>query len=229
MKHTFGEIIVLSLGGSVICPDDINSRFIREFKYLVERFVKKGIKFVITPGGGGVCRVYQKAAGEVTRVTDDDKDWIGIHATRLNAALIRTTFRKIANPVVLDSRGKIKKLTYPVTVAAGWRPGWSTDYVAAALAHDFRAKEMVNIGKPAFVYDKNPDTHKNAKPIYEMTWKEYRTKAPKKWSPGLHAPVDPVAAKLCEKSAIAMFVVGPDLKNLSCLLEGKEFEGTYIQ
>ena len=44
----------------------------------------------------------------MSRVTDEDKDWIGIHATRLNAHLLRTIFRDVADPVVIDIRGKSK-------------------------------------------------------------------------------------------------------------------------
>ena len=88
-------------------------------------------------------------------MTDEDKDWIGIHATRLNAHLLRTIFRDVADPVVIDIRGKIKKLRAPMTIASGWRPGWSTDYVAMRIAADFGVHEAVIAGKPAHVYNKD--------------------------------------------------------------------------
>ncbi|MBI2888697.1 MAG: UMP kinase [Candidatus Liptonbacteria bacterium] len=229
MKHAFGKTVVISLGGSVVCPDGVNAKFVEGFKRLVEGCSKKGIKFLLIVGGGGVCRVYQRAAKGLGKVTDADGDWIGIYATRLNATLIRAVFGKRAAPELIEKRGQVKKLSHPVTVGAGWRPGWSTDFVTTALAHDFGAKEVINIGKPPFVYDKNPDEHKDAAPIREMQWKEYCAKMPKKWSPGLHAPVDPVAARFCAKNGIMMFVVGADLKNLTSLLEGEEFEGTVIR
>ncbi len=247
MRHTFGKTIVVSLGGSVVAPDGVNAKFVGEFKRLVEGFArpvrsregaqrasashgaKKGTKFLLIVGGGGVCRVYQRAAKELGKVTDADGDWIGIYATRLNATLIRAVFGRLAAPELIERRGQVEKLTSPVTVGGGWQPGWSTDFVATSLAHDFGAKEVINIGKPAFVYDKNPDAHKDAKPILEMSWRKYRAQMPKKWTPGFHAPVDPVAAKFCEKHGITMFVVGADLKNLARLLKGEEFEGTIIR
>ncbi|MBI2623808.1 MAG: UMP kinase [Candidatus Liptonbacteria bacterium] len=229
MRHSFGKTIVISLGGSVAFPDGINSRFLLEFRNVIEGFVKQGKKFVIVVGGGGICRVYQRAAAEIAPITDDDKDWIGIYATRFNASLVRSIFGARAHPLLIQEPRKMKKLSHPVTFAGGWKPGWSTDFMATMLAADFGAKEVINIGKPRFVYDKNPDAHQGAKPFRELRWKEYRAQMPKKWTPGFHAPVDPVAAKFCEKHNMKMFVVGANLKNLASLLKGEEFEGTIIQ
>jgi uridylate kinase len=229
MRHAFGKKIVIALGGSIMYPEGIDSRFIREFKLFIEKFTKQGVQFLIVVGGGRVARVYQEAAEDVGTLTDDDKDWLGIHATRMNAHLIRTVFRDIANPVVIDHRGKIKKLTHPVTVSGGWHPGWSTDYVATALAEDFKVPEVVIVGKPDHVYDHDPSKHKNAKPLPELTWEEYRKLIPSKWTPGFHSPVDPIAAELGEKTGVkAIIVNGKDLKNIEALLKGKEFKGTII-
>ena len=113
MKHPFSKTIIIALGGSILYPEAIDTKFIRQFAVYVRRFIKKGRRFIIVIGGGKAARDYQKAAGEITEVTDEDKDWIGIHATRLNAQLLRTVFVDIADPVVLDSRYKMKKLKYP--------------------------------------------------------------------------------------------------------------------
>ena len=229
MRHQFGKTVVIALGGSIMYPDAIDASFIKDFKSFIEKFTKQGMRFVIVVGGGRVARVYQEAAMAVGSITDEDKDWLGIHATRMNAHLIRTVFRKIANPVVIDSRGRVKKLAHPVTVGGGWQPGWSTDYVATALAQDFEISEVVIVGKPDFVYDKDPHKFRDAKPLPELSWKEYRKLIPGKWTPGFHSPVDPVAAKLGEKADIkAIIVNGKDLKNIEALLKGKDFKGTLI-
>lgn len=229
MKYKFGKTIVIALGGSIMYPEHIDSRFIRDFKSFIERQVKQGRKFVLVVGGGKVARFYQTAAEEVGSIDNEDKDWLGIHATRMNAHLIRTVFKRIANPVVIDARGKVKKLNYAITVSSGWRPGWSTDFVAAALAEDFRVPEVVVVGKPDHVYDQDPGRHPEARPFEAMSWREYRKLIPAKWIPGFHAPVDPIAAKLGEKKGIkAIVVAGKDLKNLEALLKGREFKGTII-
>ena len=180
-------------------------------------------------GGGRPARILQEAASLLTKVSDVDKDWIGIHATRLNAQLLGSLFRDVSDPVIFDCRHKSNKLKYPITVASGWRPGWSTDYVSVALAYDFKVPEVIVAGKPAYVYAEDPTRKKNAKHFDKLSWKEYRKLVPKKWVPGFHAPVDPVAARLGEKEKVKTIIInGKDLKNFGNLLSGKNFQGTII-
>lgn len=232
------KTIVIALGGSIVYPasDGIDAAFLKKFRQFILKFVRCGRRFVIVVGGGQAARLFQVAAHRVGRVADEDKDWLGIHATRLNAHLLRTIFRDVADPVVVDTRHKIKTLKYPVTVASGWHPGWSTDYVAAVLAYDFRVGEFIVAGKPAYVYDKDPHLFAGrqastpAKALREITWKEYRRLIPRKWKPGLHSPVDPVAAEFSARHGLrAVILNGKDLKNLEALLNNKPFRGTIIR
>lgn len=229
MRYKFNDTVVVALGGSIVHPDGIDIAFLKKFKKFILPFVKKGTKFVLVLGGGTLSRRFQEAAEKVTKVTDEDKDWIGIHATRLNAHLLRTVFRDVADPVVMDERGKIEKLRHPVTIASGWRPGWSTDYVAMRIAADLGAGEAVIAGKPAYVYSKDPSKFKNAKRFDSIDWAAYRKLVPAKWKPGLHAPVDPVGAKLgADERVKAIIIDGRDMANFRALLNGKEFKGTII-
>lgn len=230
MKHSFGKTVVIALGGSIIYPEGIDSRFLKQFKNFIEGFINKGTRFVLVVGGGKVSRIYQAAAAKVVPLTDEDKDWLGIHATRSNAHLIRAIFREVADPVIIDSQKKIKKLKYPVTVASGWRPGWSTDYVAIAIAHKLGAGEVIIAGRPDAVYEKNPDRHVKMKRISCLNWNSYRALIPNEWKPGLHAPVDPVAARFAEKNGIKVIIIGGRrLKNLGRLLRRENFQGTIIE
>lgn len=229
MNHTFGKTIVVALGGSIVHPNEIDTAFLKDFKKFLAPFLKRGMKFVFVVGGGRLSRRFQEAAEKVAKVTDEDKDWIGIHATRLNAHLLRTIFRDVADPVVMDIRGKIKKLKYPVTIASGWRPGWSTDYVAIRIAADFGVHETIIAGKPSHVYDKDYTEHEDAKPFDSLSWEAYSMLIPRKWTPGLHAPVDPVGAALGKKEKVqAIIIDGGNLKNFANLLNGKRFQGTII-
>src|SRR3989344_3503136 len=229
MKINLGKLVVIALGGSVMYPDQIDSGFLKLVKALILKNVKQEKRFVIVSGGGRVSRVYQEAASKITRVNDEDKDWLGIHATRVNAHLLRTIFREVADPIVMDSRGKIKEIKYPVTIVSGWRPGWSTDYVSIACAADFGASHVVIAGKPSHVFDKDFVKHADAKPFVSLTWREYRRLIPSKWRPGFHSPVDPIGARLAEKESISAVIInGKDLKNFGNLLNGKEFIGTVI-
>src|SRR3989338_5739723 len=146
MRYSFGRTIVIALGGSVVYPETINYQFLKSFRQFILKRLNHS-RFIIVVGGGRVSRVYQEAAGKVIGVSDEDKDWLGIHATRMNAHLLRTVFQDVADPVVIDAWDKGKQLCYPVTVASGWMPGWSTDYIAVVLARPFRLPEVVISGK----------------------------------------------------------------------------------
>lgn len=231
---------VIHLGGSVVVPhisDDggINVEFLKTFLVFLKKQIKKGRKFVIVVGGGKTARVYQKSAAEIVPISEWDLDWIGIHATRLNAHLMRTIFEKEAYPVVIDHDPleeeveSMKASNRRLFFASGWRPGWSTDYIAVRLAQKFEAKEVIIAKDTPFVYDSDPRKNKNAKPIEKISWTQYEKLIPKKWMPGLSSPVDPVATRLAKKIGVSAKIVrGTDLPNFQNAIEGENFVGTLI-
>lgn len=213
----------------------INVSFLRQFRKLLLGELKKGKKFILVAGGGKTTRVYQKAASQVTRLTAEDLDWIGIHSTKLNAQLLRIIFQKEAYHAVIDEElslnelKKTRRARNKLFIASGWKPGWSTDYIAVCLAQKFKADEVIIAGNTPFVYEKDPRQNRNAKPLPELTWSEYQKLIPRKWRPGLSTPVDPVAAKLARKIGLtAKIIQGTDLANFKKAIEGKEFKGTLI-
>jgi len=225
------KTIVVSLGGSIIspAPEKINILFLKKFRSLILKFLKKGLRFVVIVGGGKTCRLYQSAASRVARLPDEDRDWLGIHTTRLNGHLLRTIFRRVAYPVILDNPQKPIKNNWKLLIAAGWRPGWSTDYIAVLLAKRFKIKELINAGDVPFVYDKDPGKYKDAKAFKEISWKDFREIVGSRWTPGLSAPFDPVAAKLAEKLKIRVSIIlGTEIKNFEKALLGEKFRGTII-
>ena len=225
------KTIVISLGGSIICPqpDKIDTNFLREFRLLILAFLKRGFKFIIIPGGGKVCRLYQGAASEIAKVNDEDKDWIGIHTTRLNAHLLRTIFREQAYPVILEDPRKPVNRKWKLLIGAGWRPGCSSDMDSVLLAKRFKIKEIINAGNISFVFDKNPAEHKDAESFKDISWRDYRKIVGSKWTPGLSTPFDPIASKLAQALKIRVFIVkGTELKNLEKAIAGENFRGTVI-
>ncbi len=223
------DTVIISLGGSLIVPSDIDVEFLKKFKQLILRFIGKK-RFIIICGGGKTCRKYQAAAAKITKLTDEDLDWLGIHATRLNAHLLRTIFREYAYPKVVRNPEEKINLTKPLLIAAGYKPGSSTDYDATILAKRFGAKTLLNLTNTDYVYDKDPGKHDDAKPFKRMAWKEYRKISGNKWDPGLNLPFDPVAAKEAEKLKLEVVIMnGKNIKNLDNFLSGKVFKGTLIQ
>lgn len=233
MKKSY-RTIIMSLGGSIMAPDGINIEFLKQFRTFILSFISNtAYRFVIVAGGGKIARNYQTAASEIVHVPNEDKDWLGIHTTRINAHLLRTIFRGKACPIVVDDPTKeyrnIDISKYPIIIASGWRPGWSTDYVTVLLAKKFKTKTIINAGKFPYVYNKDFKKYPDAVPIKDITWKNYKKLIPSTWSPGLPSPIDPVAAKEAKQSHMtAIIIQGDNLENMKNAIEGKKFEGTII-
>jgi len=225
------KTFVVSLGGSVMCPDTLDQKFIRRFYHFILKAVKDGFRFVIITGGGKLCRDYQKAATDIGNVSNEKLDWLGIEVTKLNALFLQTIFKQLANPLLLDKQGKVKSFDrYPLIIGCGWQPGTSTDFDAVKTAIDLGIKTVINLGKPAYVYTANPDKDPKAKPIIETTWQDYFKIIPKKWTPGLNAPFDPIASRLAQKYNTTVIVTdGRNLANFQKIITGKKFKGTTIQ
>ena len=224
------ERIVISLGGSIIVPEEIDVPFLRRFRSLIIRHVKKGRKFIIIVGGGRTCRKYQAAAKDISKATREDLDWIGIHTTRLNAHLLRTMFRDIAHPVVIRHYDEKIHSQKPVIIGAGWKPGWSTDYDAVMWAKNFKLRAVLNLSNIDYVYDKDPKYHRDAKRFERISWKDFMRLVGSKWISGLNLPFDPIASKEAQRLGLKVVIMnGRNLANLESFLDGKKFKGTIIE
>src|SRR3989338_3043491 len=55
---------VISLGGSLVCPEvgRVNIEFLKKFRAVILKYVKRGDKFAIIVGGGKLARAWQDAA-----------------------------------------------------------------------------------------------------------------------------------------------------------------------
>ncbi len=230
IKMVEEEIIVISLGGSLIVPEEIDTNWLKSFKILIEEQIKQAKKFILISGGGKTARKYQNAAKEITKLTGDDLDWIGIHSTRLNAHLIRTIFREYSHPEIIKDPTQKIDFKEKILVAAGWKPGFSTDFDAVLLAKNFKVKKVINLSNIDYVYTKDPKKYSDAKIIKDISWKEFRKIVGDKWDPGLNAPFDPIAAKESEELGLEVSIMnGKNIDNLKNYLEEKEFIGTIIK
>ncbi len=228
-KPTGEKRAVIAIGGSIVYPDEINVVFLKKFVSYIKKQVRKGYKFVFVIGGGKVCRKYQKAGGEIVRLRATEKDMIGIAVSRLNAYFVKTLFKNLAEKALFDSRRKFTGFRKkPIIIACGWEPGGSTDLDAIFVAIDFGLKETIILGNTPYVYTADPEIDKNAKPLTNLTWKEYFNFVPKKWTPGLHSPVDPVASKIARDNKLKVIVSDGDFSNLTKILENKKYRGTLI-
>lgn len=230
------DIIVISLGGSSIVPKRIDWQFLKKFRELIVSEIKKGKRFAIITGGGYAAREYIQGASKVTKLTRDDQDWLGIHTTRLNAHLLKTIFRAFAHPRInKNPRTKEDLMSHfangeGIMVAAGWKPGASTDYVATIIAERLGAKKLINLSNIKYACDKDPKKYPDAKIIKEINWKNFRKIVGNRWDPGLNMPFDPVASKLAQENNLEVIIAeGKNLNNLKNILEEKKFQGTVIK
>jgi uridylate kinase len=225
------ERIVVSVGGSLIVPDQIDTEFLTTFRALVMKKVSEGMQFYIIAGGGKLARRYQDAARVVTgELVDEQADWLGIHATRLNARLLQVLFNEYTSDRIIKNPTRKASTRYPIVIGSGWKPGNSTDYCSVLAAKKVGAKKLVNLSNIDYVYTADPRTNPDATKIEKTSWKEFRELLPKEWSPGLSSPFDPVAAKEAEALKLEVAVInGAKLDEFEKYLNNQSFEGTIIR
>lgn len=232
-RMTTPETIVMSVGGSLIVPDGIDTDFLSTLKaFITDQTTNHGRRFIIIAGGGRTARNYQDAAAAATELTFDDLDWMGIHATRLNGHLLRTIFRDIAHPEMITNPDDVQDIpgAPAVIVASGYRPGCSTDLRAVQIAQLVGATKVINLSNIDYVYTADPKTDPTATKIENSSWAEFRALIPAEWDPGMSAPFDPIAAAAADAGNIEVAIInGNKPEALTSYLAGEEFIGTLIK
>lgn len=224
------EIIVISLGGSLIIPDQIDLEFLKKFREVIENQTQKGRKFVIITGGGKLCRRYQEVARKLSNPSNEDMDWIGIASLKLNAELLRVIFGELANPKIISNLNEKLDFSKPIIIGSAYEPGHSTDWDAVLAAKNVGAKKVINLSNIDYVYDSDPKENPNAKKFENISWAEYRKLIPETWHPGFSSPFDPTASEMAEAEGIEVVIMnGRPISNLENFLNGEEFKGTKIQ
>jgi uridylate kinase len=229
--HT-GETIVMSVGGSLIVPDGIDTTFLASLKQFVDfETTERGRRFIIIAGGGRTARNYQEAAAKVSDLNAEDLDWMGIHATRLNGHLLRTIFRDSAHRVMITNPDEVYDVPAheKVIIAAGYRPGSSTDLRAVQIAKKVHATKVINLSNIDYVYTADPRKDATAEKIEVIPWEAFRALIPTEWDPGLSSPFDPIAAREAERDGIEVAIInGNKLEEVEKYLSGNSFTGTKI-
>jgi uridylate kinase len=224
------EPIVISLGGSMIVPNNPDAVFVVKFKNLVLNWVKKGKKFYIITGGGKTCRNYNDSLRQIIDPTNEELDWLGISATRLNAEFIRLSFEDQAYEKIVLDPDVIPETDKPILVGGGWKPGNSSDLAAVHTAKNTRAVKLINLSSVDFVYDSDPKINPDAKKFENISWHDYRSMISSDWNPGMNLPFDPIASKEAEELGLeVVFIGGHNLESLNDYISGNSFVGTTIK
>ena len=214
---------VISLGGSIVVPGQVDTDFLKIFLVLIKNYLDKDKKrkLIFVVGGGSTARAYQKAYREIADSPDNNnQDWVGIAATRLNAELLKALFSDYCmDNVVTDPTAEIS-FKGQVLVAAGWKPGFSTDFDAVMLGERFKANTVVNLSNIAKVFSDDPKKNPNAVPLDKISWEDFKKIVGTEWIPGKNVPFDPIAtAKAAELKMKVIVAAGKDIENLSVILD----------
>ncbi|MGE4525956.1 MAG: UMP kinase, partial [Sphaerochaeta sp.] len=179
------NLAVISLGGSIIAPDKVDTAFLRQLNealrtYLIE---DRSRKIILVCGGGSPARVYQQAMREIREDVDSEElDWLGIRATHINGQLVKAMLSEFCTDnLITDPTGHIN-FRGQVLVAAGWKPGFSTDNDAVILAERFEGRLIINLSNIAKDYTDDPKKNPDAKPLDSISWADYRTMVGNQWT-----------------------------------------------
>jgi len=220
------KVIIISLGGSLIIPDKVNKKFLEKFRDILSDNIEN-YKFVVVCGGGSIARDYIKALDKKSQQT-----LIGIASTRLNARFMTYFFGEKCNKGLPKDMNDIENLLkrYDIVFCGALRyaKDQTSDSTSAKLARYFNTI-FINLTDVPGLYDQDPNKHKSAKFITEISHSKFLNIAKQiKFHPGQHFVLDQKAAKIIKDYKIRTYLLGPDLKNLDNLLNQKHFVGTVI-
>lgn len=211
------EVIVVSVGGSLIVPNEINIQFLSKLKTFVTEEIQNGRKFIIVVGGGKTARKYQGAARELSHVDNTDIDRIGITAIKLNVHLMQLIFSGIAEIMINPG-------------IENWQPGSSSDLGTVQIAKEHGGKKVVNLSNTDYIYDLE-EMNRSGKlhPITDISWDDFIAMLPSEWTPGANVPFGPKASRLAQEAGIEVANInGQIIEELQKYLHGEPFRGTLI-
>ena len=215
-----------------MAPGGVDVEFLKSFTRTIGGLIREDDRrgFILVVGGGGPARAWQNAYRDVCETySPEEADWIGVMATRLNAQLVRAIFAERCNQDVVTDPSRAESMTGKILVAAGWKPGFSSDYDAVILAERFNAQTVINLSNIEKVYTADPKVDPSARPLDRISWEDFRAMVGDEWVPGKNVPFDPIASRHAQKIGVRVIcAAGRDLANLEKIIRGGDFTGTTI-
>jgi uridylate kinase len=224
--------IVFDIGGSILCPKgtpDLN--YVKKLSKFIIDLKRNRHRIIVVTGGGRIAKSYIEAA-RTFRPDEDTLDFIGILGTRMNAMVLISALGKHAYNRLVKNKERLEEAikSGKVIVMGGTVLRQTTDAVSVAAAEFFNA-DLIIIGTDVKgIYDKDPDKHRNAKMLRNMTAKELHEMVKvKKHRAGPLTIMDPLAARILEHTKIRTIVLdGRNFSNMKKAIKGKKFVGTVI-
>jgi uridylate kinase len=193
---------VISLGGSIFTQvlDDLD-RLVNELEQVHEE-----VETLVVVVGAGSLKSHIHAASQ--EASQAELDLVGIQATRLNAATLKTYFDDAHPTIPTSLQELVEAVEYSdMIVMGGTEPGHSTDAVAALAGELIDADMMVNVTDVDGIYDRDP-AEDGATKLDEISYAELLDMvAQKEVSAGSYALMDLTACKILDRSKIRTVVV----------------------
>lgn len=204
--------LVYSLGGSILAGRDPQS--LRRYADALKELAEDHRIFVVV-GGGRIAREYIEKA-RALGASEIFCDQIGIGATRLNALLLVAALGEAAPQEIPASYSEAVQSPHRIVVMGGLSPGQTTDAVSALLAEQVGADRLIIATSVDGVYTADPEKNPSAQKLKTMTPRALvRLAMETEMKAGSRSPVDPLAAKIIERSSIPTTVVlGSEIENL---------------
>lgn len=219
--------IVISLGGSLIIPNNIDYDFLAKFKKTIKKFKKH--KIIIVTGGGKIARIYIEALKK-QGLNNKIQSLIGIKTTKLNAMLLSNFLNThiLIPDSIITLKKLLKKHNIVVCGALGYKPNMTSDGTAADIAGALKADLFINMTNVSGLYNKDPRKFKNAKFIPKISFKDFLKVTKKiKFKAGQHFVLDQTAARIITKHKTKTIIL-KSIGNLENCIKGKKFTGTII-
>jgi uridylate kinase len=220
--------VVISLGGSVLIPDEGDAHYIGKLAWLLAEMSKE-YQICVVCGGGRVARYYISTGRELG-FTKEELDNLGIAVTRLNATMLLLALGDEVVPAMPRSEEEAARLMEDggIIVMGGTTPGHTTDAVAARVAELAKAKRIVNATSVDAAYSADPKKFPDAERYVSLTLKQLHDLMNK----GVHEAgpsnvFDRLGAEIAMRAGIPIYIInGRDLGEMENAIKGKDIRGT---
>ena len=184
--------IMLKISGESLAGDNeqgFDFDILNDLSQNIKILADKDISISIVLGGGNFIRGSSFSNGVVDRVTSD---YMGMLGTVMNSLALQSNLEKIGVPSRVMTAISINRVAEPyiknkatrhleknrvVIFASGTgNPFFSTDTAAVLRASEMKSDIIFKGTKVDGIYDKDPQKHKNANKISEITYSDYLNK-----------------------------------------------------
>jgi uridylate kinase len=186
------ERILIKLSGEALMGQSgygIDVSTINFISKEIKKIAKLNYEICLIIGGGNIFRGVKGASQGIDRSTSD---YMGMLATIMNALSLQSCLEQINLPTRVQSAISMSQIAEPyikrkavrhleknriVIFAAGTgNPFFSTDTAASLRASEMGCSKIIKATKVNGIFDKDPNLHKDAKLIKNITYSEVISK-----------------------------------------------------